>query len=199
MKKVYEHIVILKADLTEDEKNKEINRLKNYLNNNNIEIDKIEDIGKKKLAYEIQNNKEGYYLDICFLSNNYEDIENLERYERLNKNTLKFLTVNTNEIKISKQDNMIPDENNINIKIDKLNESTLFKGIAKEFLEQIDYMKESGHTIDLNMKDIKKLTNNFLNDNYIWGEINNTMTDMILDLERKKEQENEEESEEDSL
>ena len=53
---------------------------------------KVEEIGLKKLAYEVKGNKEGYYLLF-----NFEDIAEkiamLEDYYRKEDNILKFITI----------------------------------------------------------------------------------------------------------
>ena len=58
----------------------------------NLEIEKIKELGIKNLAYEVKNNKTGYYVDIEFLAND-KDIKNLELYCRKNENILKWIFV----------------------------------------------------------------------------------------------------------
>ena len=53
---------------------------------------KVEDMGKKKLAYEIQGNKEGHYAVYTFFGKN-EDISDIERNYRIDDNVMKFITV----------------------------------------------------------------------------------------------------------
>ena len=55
----------------------------------NIEI---EEIGKKKLAYEIKGEKEGYYILVNFMAKK-EDIIEIERFYRINDDVMKFITV----------------------------------------------------------------------------------------------------------
>ena len=61
----------------------------------NKEVD-VEDLGKKNLAYEIKNNKTGYYAIFKFYSEP-ENIEELERHYRIDDNVMKFLTVRMEE------------------------------------------------------------------------------------------------------
>ena len=56
----YEMIQILKGTFTEEEYKKAFNSIKDYLSK--YEIKEIEELGKKKLAYEVRKNKEGYYI-----------------------------------------------------------------------------------------------------------------------------------------
>ena len=53
---------------------------------------KVEDLGKKKLAYEIQGNKEGSYAVFTFYGKP-EDISETERQYRIDDNVMKFMTV----------------------------------------------------------------------------------------------------------
>lgn len=57
-----------------------------------VENDKIEELGIKKLAYEFQKQKEGYYIEFSF-DGTCEDVVKLERYYRINNNILKFINV----------------------------------------------------------------------------------------------------------
>lgn len=52
----------------------------------------FEDLGLKKLAYEISKEKEGYYIQFDFTSFP-QDITKLENYYRNNGNIIKFLTI----------------------------------------------------------------------------------------------------------
>ena len=55
-----------------------------------------EDIGIKKLAYEIRGQKEGYYYKIDFEGNK-DIVAELERYYRIKDEVMKFLTVKIEE------------------------------------------------------------------------------------------------------
>ena len=74
----------------EDRKNA-IEKIKNYIEKNG-EIKKTEDMGKRKLAYEVKKNKEGYYYIIEFTTNP-ENITELERIYRITDEILKFIVV----------------------------------------------------------------------------------------------------------
>lgn len=91
----YESIVIYNPDLSNEEIQENIEKVKELLNEfaeeNKTELS-IEDMGRKKLAYEVKKNKEGYYVVFYFVSNP-ENIAELERRHRINDDVLKFLTV----------------------------------------------------------------------------------------------------------
>lgn len=55
-------------------------------------LKKVEELGKKRLAYEVKKNKEGYYVVINFEANP-ELISELERNYRIMDEVIKFITV----------------------------------------------------------------------------------------------------------
>ena len=73
----YETVMILNSTISKESRNNAIEKIKNYIQENG-EIEKTEDIGKRKLAYEIKRNKEGYYYIIEFMAEP-ESIVELER------------------------------------------------------------------------------------------------------------------------
>ncbi len=87
----YETIFIMKNDITEEQKNKIIFTIKNYLNEKG-KITKEQDLGQKKLAYECKTYKEGKYYSIEFDAES-EAIRELERIYRINSDILKFIVV----------------------------------------------------------------------------------------------------------
>ena len=57
----YESVVIIDPAVEED-KVKELSQKFTDIINNDGKVEKVEDLGKKKLAYEVKKNKEGYYV-----------------------------------------------------------------------------------------------------------------------------------------
>lgn len=92
--KTYETIVILTPDI----KYTDYNIIKAELKDIMIEINKIEDLGLKNLAYEIKNNKQGLYLLYNWVGNN-EKVAEIEKYMREQNQILKFFTVGVGEEK----------------------------------------------------------------------------------------------------
>ena len=88
----YESIIIIKPTLTEEETKDTINKYKENFEKFSNQPVKVEDLGKKKLAYEIQGNKEGSYAVFTFYGKP-EDISETERQYRIDDNVMKFMTV----------------------------------------------------------------------------------------------------------
>ena len=91
MKNKYESIIIISGKLIEEDYKKSlesiIERIKSF-----IEIEKIEEIGKKKLAYEVKENKEGWYVVFYFNAQS-QAISELERIYRITDDVIKFITI----------------------------------------------------------------------------------------------------------
>ena len=87
----YESVVIINPSV-EEEKVKELSQKFTDIINNDGKVEKIEDLGKKKLAYEVKKNKEGYYVVINFEANS-DLIAELERKYRNMDEVIKFITI----------------------------------------------------------------------------------------------------------
>ncbi|MGI6084183.1 MAG: 30S ribosomal protein S6 [Acetivibrionales bacterium] len=74
----------------DDEQVKDLVEKFNNLISEHGEIEKVEEWGRKKLAYEVQDQKEGYYVLLNF-SANPEFPTELERNFKINENILKYL------------------------------------------------------------------------------------------------------------
>ncbi len=87
----YETIFIL-SDRTKEKQRKDIfTKIKDYISGNG-NITKFEELGLKRLAYEVKNCKQGYYYVIEFEGPK-EAIYELERLYRINDEVIKFLTI----------------------------------------------------------------------------------------------------------
>ena len=87
----YESVVIIDPAVEED-KVKELSQKFTDIINNDGKVEKVEDLGKKKLAYEVKKNKEGYYVVINFEANP-NLISELERNYRIMDEVIKFISI----------------------------------------------------------------------------------------------------------
>ena len=62
----YEIMYIIRPDIEEDAHNKLIERFNGILTNNGAEITKVDELGKRRFAYEINDLRDGYYVVINF-------------------------------------------------------------------------------------------------------------------------------------
>ena len=93
MKRPYEVAVVVRPDSNEEVMNETVEQVKAWIEANQLgTVNKIDRWGRRKLAYEIDKQREGYYVlfeaDIEPAS-----INELERNLRLSTGVLRFLVV----------------------------------------------------------------------------------------------------------
>jgi small subunit ribosomal protein S6 len=92
MANLYETMYILRPDLNEDAVDQSIEKYQSILRENGAQILETQHRGKRRLAYEIQKQREGIYIQM-----NYEgdgsQIASLERAMRLSDEVIRYLTV----------------------------------------------------------------------------------------------------------
>ena len=85
----YESMYILKPDLTDEARNAQIEKFKSLVEQNGGKIEKVDEWGQKKLAYEINYIKEGYYVLMTFESAPELPAE-LERNYKISDSVLRY-------------------------------------------------------------------------------------------------------------
>jgi len=88
----YEHTLIAKQDVSETQNKKLVDKYQNIINTNSGKVIKTEEWGLRNLAYEIKNNRKGFYFHIKFEGIG-KTIEELEKAENIDEMLLRFLTV----------------------------------------------------------------------------------------------------------
>lgn len=91
----YESVVIINPAV-EDDKLKKLEKTFTDLINKQGKVEKVEEVGKKKLAYEIKKNSEGIYVEFYFEAEP-ELIKELERNYRITDEVLKFIVIRVEE------------------------------------------------------------------------------------------------------
>ena len=91
----YESVIIINPNLEAESIKALIEKFSNLINNNG-KVDSVEEVGKKKLAYEIKKNKEGYYIVLHFEAKP-ELIAELERVYRITDEVIKFIVIKEEE------------------------------------------------------------------------------------------------------
>ena len=90
--KLYETTVVIDSMLKADEVRNQNDKLVNFISNHGGNIVKVEDWGKRRLAYEIKRKQYGFYLNVRFSAPEALPLL-LEREYRLNESVLRHLTV----------------------------------------------------------------------------------------------------------
>ena len=87
----YESVIIINPSVDEEGIKAVIAKYTDIINNEG-KVESVNEIGKKRLAYEIMKNKEGYYIVFNFEAKP-ELIAELERNYRIDDSIMKFITI----------------------------------------------------------------------------------------------------------
>lgn len=88
----YELVLVVNAKIEDDARAAVVDKAKAYVERFGGTVTEVEDWGKKKLAYEIQHMKEGFYYFIQFESDTTSPAE-IEKRVRIMDNVLRYLVV----------------------------------------------------------------------------------------------------------
>lgn len=88
----YEMGVIVRADMEEAAIQAEFERVKGFIERFGGKIEKVDDWGRRKLAYPIQKLTEGMYNFITYTSEG-DTPKEVEARLRISENVLRFLTI----------------------------------------------------------------------------------------------------------
>ncbi|WP_311481018.1 30S ribosomal protein S6 [uncultured Anaerococcus sp.] len=87
----YEAVLIFKTELADADRNALLDRFKGHIEENG-EVVSVDDWGKRRLAYEIDDLKEGYYYIVDFKSEP-DHIKEFERRLRLSDFVLRYMVI----------------------------------------------------------------------------------------------------------
>ncbi len=86
----YEVMVVLRADLSEDERMAQLNQIQSWIDANGGETVEVAHWGTRRLAYPIRHMRDGYYVLYTVNLPPKAPLE-LERNLRLSENVLRYL------------------------------------------------------------------------------------------------------------
>ena len=88
----YESVIIVNPNVDEEG----IKALEKKFTDNDGKLEKIDNLGKRKLADEVKKNNEGIYLALTFEANA-DLIEELQRNYRITDEVIKFIVIRIEE------------------------------------------------------------------------------------------------------
>ena len=91
----YETVFIINPNVEDTGVKALIQKFSDLINSDG-KLEKVEELGKKKLAYEIKKHKEGKYVVMTFVANP-GLIDELERIYRITDDVIKFIVVKRDE------------------------------------------------------------------------------------------------------
>lgn len=89
---LYEAILVIKSSMVDEDISKEVDKMKATIERGGGEVVRLENMGKKKLAYEVRKEKKGIYIMIHFKGGK-NAVSDLQRTCRLNETVIKFMMV----------------------------------------------------------------------------------------------------------
>lgn len=94
---LYEGMYILSATLSDDSRKKAFEKIVNGITEKGGNIEKIHEQGRKKLAYEIDSKREGYYYVVYFQAPTSAIGKLWEEYH-LHEDLIRFMTLRTEKV-----------------------------------------------------------------------------------------------------
>jgi len=92
----YEIIFIIRPDATEEDIAKLITQFEGVVTGAGGKVEKVEKMGRRRLAYRVKRHREGFYV-LFALEGNGDTVHELERRFKVTDTVIKFLTVRTDE------------------------------------------------------------------------------------------------------
>jgi len=91
----YESVIIVNPNV-DDEKLKELEKTFTEIINKAGKVEKVDNLGKKRLAYEVKKNNEGIYL-VFYFEAEPTLVAELERNYRITDEVIKFIVIRVEE------------------------------------------------------------------------------------------------------
>lgn len=92
----YELIFIVRTDFPEEELGKLITQMEGVVASHGGKVEKVEKMGRRRLAYRVQRQREGMYI-LFVVEGGGETVKEFERRLKVNDAVLKYLSVRVDE------------------------------------------------------------------------------------------------------
>jgi small subunit ribosomal protein S6 len=86
----YEAALILLSNLEEDVRNAEVEKVKNIITERQGTIEKVNEWGQRRLAYEIDKKREGYYVFMNFTAGS-DAVDEIDRICKISDNVVRHM------------------------------------------------------------------------------------------------------------
>lgn len=105
---LYEGMYIFNASLSEDARQKCLERITSSIKERGGEIHKVHDQGRKKLCYQMRGLREGHYFLLYFTAPT-SAFSELWREYHLNEDLLRFMTLKADEVRETLEFKKLPE------------------------------------------------------------------------------------------
>ncbi len=99
----YELMYILRPVLSEEQVDQVLTKYSNFLNERGAQDLQVQILGKRRLAYDIENHSDGIYIQMNFQADG-SSIAPLERDMRLSDEVIRYLTIKQSKTKVESSD-----------------------------------------------------------------------------------------------
>ena len=96
-KNLYEGMYIISAKLSDDARNKALEKIKSGITSRGGEVVKIHDQGRRRLAYDIEGHREGHYYILYFDAPS-TAIEEMWQEYHLSEDLVRFITLDRKSV-----------------------------------------------------------------------------------------------------
>jgi small subunit ribosomal protein S6 len=94
---LYEHIIIVRQDVSSAQVESLTEELSTLVSENGGSVEKVEQWGLRNLAYRIKKNRKGHYV-LLNLDAPAAAVAELERIERINEDIIRIMTIRVEEL-----------------------------------------------------------------------------------------------------
>jgi small subunit ribosomal protein S6 len=94
---LYEGMYVISASLSDDARNKALQKIQTGITQRGGEILKIHDQGRRRLAYEIDGHREGHYY-VVYFNLKTSGIAELWQEYHLNEDLIRFITLRADKV-----------------------------------------------------------------------------------------------------
>ena len=94
--RIYENLFIVKPDVPEEEIDALVDQMSKNVTSHGGTVDKVDKWGKRRLAYRVEKQKEGFYVLMQFTADA-ATVKEFERRLRVQDNVIKYITVRIDE------------------------------------------------------------------------------------------------------
>ncbi len=95
--RAYECLYMVRPDMEDEAYSALVKKFNEVITNGGGEIENVDEWGKRRLAYEIHDYREGKYILVHFKSN-HEVAQELERLMRINDDVLRYMVTRRDEV-----------------------------------------------------------------------------------------------------
>ncbi|MFG6146784.1 30S ribosomal protein S6 [Halobacillus sp. B23F22_1] len=88
----YEIMYIIRPDIEEEAKLSVVERFSGILSDNGAEIEEVKEVGKRRLAYEINDYRDGIYVTVSFKGDR-DAINEFDRQAKFSDDVIRHIAV----------------------------------------------------------------------------------------------------------